>query len=186
MRQIFVFTHVSLDGYFEAPEHDISWFNDDDHHFEAFAREQASKVDTLLFGRRTYELMKSFWPTPYAYELQPEVAEFMNEKRKIVFSHTRFEPGWKNVELICEDAIGAVKKLKQQAGGTIGMFGSNNLCVSLMQAGLIDEFRVVINPIALGAGTSLFAGLPARTSLSLKETTKFDESGKMLMIYSPA
>ena len=176
--------HVSLDGYFEGPGHDISWFNTDDYHFEAFSREQSQQVDMLLFGRKTYELMKSFWPTPQAEELQPEVAQFMNEKLKVVFSHKSFQPGWNNVTVINEDAAGAVTRLKIQPGKTIAMFGSNNLCVSLMQAGLIDEFRIVVNPVVLGNGNALFKGLPKKAELTLTETHPFP-SGKVLLTYEP-
>ena len=184
MRKIFLFMHVSLDGYFEGPGHDISWFNSDDYHFEAFSREQSKEVDTLLFGRKTYELMKSFWPTPQAEEMQPEVAQLTNENLKVVFVHKSFEPGWNNVTVISDDVAGEVKRLKAQPGKTIAMFGSNNLCVSLMQAGLIDEFRILVNPVALGEGTSLFEGLPKKADLTLTETRKF-KSGKILLTYKP-
>ena len=177
--------HVSLDGYFEGLGNDISWFNSDDYHFEAFSLEQSKEVDTLLFGRKTYEMMKSFWPTAQAEAIAPEVAQFMNEKHKVVVSHTAFAPGWHNVTVISDDVAAAVRKLKEQPGKTIAIFGSNNLCVSLMQAGLIDEFRIVVNPLVLADGTSLFKGLPKRADLTLTETRQF-ESGKTLLIYKPA
>jgi dihydrofolate reductase len=138
--------NVSLDGYFEAPGHDISWAKSD---FDAFSPEQGKEVDTLLLGRKTYELMKSFWPTSQAEELAPEVAKFMNEKLKVVTSHHPFEPGWKNVVVISGNVAGEVRKLKEQPGKNIAMFGSNHLCVSLMQEGLIDEFQILVNPVAL-------------------------------------
>lgn len=173
--------NVSLDGYFEGPGHDISWSHDD---FEAFSLEQSKEVDTLLFGRKTYELMKGFWPTPQAEEIAPEIAKFMNEKLKVVVSHNSFEPGWNNVMVISDDVAGEVRKLKEQPGKTIAMFGSNNLCVSLMQEGLIDEFQILVNQVALGEGTSLFKGLPKKAELRLTETRKF-ESGTILLTYEP-
>ena len=181
MRKIFLFMNVSLDGYFEGPGHDISGFNTD---FEAFSPEQSQEIDTLLFGHRTYEMMKSFWPTPQAEEIAPEIAKFMNEKLKVVVSHKSFEPGWNNVTVISDDVAGAVKKLKEQPGKTIAMFGSNNLCVSLMQEGLVDEFQIVVNPVAFGQGTSLFTGLPKKATLTLTETRKF-KSGTILLTYQP-
>ena len=180
MRKIFLFTNVSLDGYFEGPGHDISGFNAD---FEAFSLEQSKEVDTLLFGRKTYEMMK-YWSTPQAEENAPEIAKFMNEKLKVVVSHKSFEPGWNNVTVISDDVAGAVKKLKEQPGKTIAMFGSNNLCVSLMQEGLVDEFQIMVNPVAFGEGTSLFKGLPKKADLSLRETRKF-KSGAILLTYEP-
>ena len=181
MRKIFLLMNTSLDGYYEGPGHDISWTKAD---FEAFSPEQAEEVDTLLFGRKTYELMKSFWPTPQAEANAPEIAKFMNQKLKIVASHKPFEPGWNNVTVISADVAGAVKKLKEQPGKTIAIFGSNNLCVSLMQAGLVDEFQIIVNPVALGEGTPLFKGLPGRAELTLTQTRRF-KSGAMMLTYEP-
>lgn len=182
MRRIFLFMNASLDGYFEGPGHDISFFNSDDDHFEPFSAEAGQEVDTILLGHRTYNLMKSFWPTAMAQESAPEVARFMNEKLKLVASHQPFDPGWRNVQVIYGDVVGAVKQLKEQYGKTIIMFGSNQLCVSLMQAGLVDEFQVVVNPLVLGAGTRLFEGLEQPARLHLRDTHTF-KSGKVLMRY---
>ena len=117
----------------KAPDHDITGFHND---FEAFSAEQSQEVDTLLFGRKTYEMMK-FWSTPQAAEMAPEIARFMNERRKYVASHNQsFEPGWNNVTVISSDVPAAVQQLKEQPGKTIAIFGSNHLVVSLMQARL--------------------------------------------------
>ncbi len=181
MRKIFLFMNVSLDGYFEAPGHDISWAT---HDYEAFSPDESGEVDALLFGRRTYEMMESFWPTPQAAEFAPEVARFMNEKQKLVASHTAFEPGWSNVRVIHGDVPGEVRRIKAGPGKTIAMFGSNTLCVSLMQAGLVDEFQIQVNPVALGAGTPLFTGLSSKVALTLTGTQKFN-SGAVLLSYAP-
>jgi len=173
--------NVSLDGYFEGPRHDISWATND---FAAFSPDQSEEVDTLLFGRKTYDLMKRFWPTPQAEQIAPEVAKFMNARRKVVVSHTSFEPGWHNVTVISDDVVEKLKKLKAQPGKTIAIFGSNTLCVSLMQDGLIDEFQIIVNPVALGKGTSLFKGLPKRAALTLTGTRQFP-SGAILLTYKP-
>lgn len=180
MRHLFLFMNVSLDGYFEGPGHDLSAFHND---FEAFSADGSQEVDTLLFGHTTYEMMK-FWSTPQAETVQPEIARFMNERHKVVASRASFEPGWNNVTVIRGDAAGAIKKLKEQPGKTIAMFGSNTLCVSLMQAGLIDEFQIMVNPVVLGAGTSLFEGLPQKAELILRETRSF-KSGAVLLTYTP-
>jgi dihydrofolate reductase len=182
MRTLFLFMNVSLDGYFEGPDNDISAFNGD---FEAFSHDKSRKVDTMLFGRKTYDMMEAFWPTPQAEELAPEVASFMNEQRKVVITHTPFELGWNNVTVVSDDVIAEVRKLKEQPGESIAMFGSNSLCVDLMQAGLIDEFHIMVNPVALGAGTPLFAGLPEKANLSLVDSHRFD-SGVVLLKYKPA
>jgi dihydrofolate reductase len=89
------------------------------------------------------------------------------------------------VTVISDDVVEAVKKLKEQSGKTIAIFGSNNLCVSLMQAGLIDEFQIVVNPMVFGDGVSLFEGLPEKANLTLKETLKL-KSGAVILTYEPA
>lgn len=179
MRKIFLFMNVSLDGYVEAPGHDISGFS---HEFEAFSPESSSDVDGLLYGHRTYEMMK-FWGTPEGAAMAPEVARFMSEKQKYVASHHDFDPGWQNVTVLTGDVVAQVKALKEGPGKTIGIFGSNSLCVTLIQAGLIDEFQIQVNPVVFGAGTSLFAGLPQGMPLKLKEARPF-KSGAVLMTYS--
>ena len=180
MRKIFLFMNVSVDGYFEGPGHDISAFNAGTEAFD----DNNTPVDTLLFGRRTYEHMKAFWPTPQASEMMPELAKFMNDTQKVVASHSGFEPGWKNVQVISGDVVEQVRKLKAQPGETIGIFGSNTLVVSLMEAGLIDEFQIVVNTVALGEGTSLFKGLSKKVPLVLVDTRKF-KTGAMMLTYKP-
>jgi dihydrofolate reductase len=172
--------NVSLDGYFEAPGHDISGFTND---FDAFSPDTGKEVDTLLFGRKTYEMMK-FWSTPQAEEVAPEIAQFMNERLKVVVTHNSFEPDWNNVMVISDEVTAEIKKLKEQPGKNIAIFGSNNLCVSLMQEGLIDEFQILVNPVAFGEGTSLFTGLPKKANFTLTDTRKF-KSGTILLTYEP-
>jgi dihydrofolate reductase len=184
MRKIFLFMNVSLDGYFEGPGHDISGFHNEEDPFEAYSPEEGQEVDTLLFGHRTYEMMRSYWPTPQAAEAAPEIAKFMNEKRKVVASHKPFEPGWDKVMVISGDVSGGVKKLKEQPGKTIAIFGSNNLCVSLLEAGLLDEVQIMVNPVVLGDGTSLFKGLSKKVELTLTESRKF-RAGTVLLTYQP-
>jgi dihydrofolate reductase len=181
VRRLFLFMNVSVDGYVEAPGHDLSWSQT---HFEAFSPEGSREVDTILLGHKTYELMKAFWPTPQAAQVQPEVARFMNERRKVVASHAPFEPGWQNVTVIHGDVAAAVSELKAQPGGDIIILGSNNLCVTLLQEGLLDELQLVVNPIALGAGTSLVAGLAKRVRLKLAATRLFP-SGSILLVFEP-
>jgi dihydrofolate reductase len=180
MRKIYLFMNMSLDGYIEAPGHDISGFTTD---FEAFSSGQTIDVDTLLFGHRTFEMMK-FWSTPQAAEMAPDIAKFMNEKAKVVASHSVFDPGWEQVTVITGDVLGKIKKLKDQPGKNIMIFGSNTLCTILVQEGLIDEIQVVVNPVVFGDGTSLFKGLPIKTVLALVDTRTF-KSGAILLTYHP-
>jgi dihydrofolate reductase len=179
MRRIFLFMNVSLDGFFETPEHDLSWAG---HDYEAFSTGSSQVVDTILLGRQTYEMMKAFWPTPQAAQMAPEIAGFMNDRLKIVASRQPFDPGWKNVAVFSGDVVEQVRRFKQQPGGDAIMMGSNTLCVSLMQAGLVDEFQLVLNPVALGRGTPLFKGLTEVATFKLVEARPF-KSGAVLLTY---
>jgi dihydrofolate reductase len=182
MRKIFVFMNTSVDGYVEAPGHDISWAHAADS--DPFAKERGQQVDAVLFGRRTYEMMQAFWPTPEAARMAPETARFMNEKQKYVASHAPFEPGWQNVTVLSRDVVDQVRNLKQGPGNTIAIFGSNTLCTSLVDAGLIDEFQIMLNPVVLGEGTPLFRGLARWAGLQLKRVEPLP-SGAVFLTYSP-
>lgn len=178
MRKLFLFMLVSVDGYFEGPDHDISWHNVDAE-FNDFADRQLEDVGTLLFGRRTYDLMASFWP----HATSP-TAQFMNALPKAVVSHAAFTPEWEHTRVISADVVAEIRRLKDEPGKDIAMFGSNMLCVSLMEAGLVDEFRIMTCPVALGKGTSLFAGLSKRLALRLVRQQEFN-SGNILRCYVP-
>ena len=181
---------LSLDGYFEGPNHDLSWHNVDDE-FNKFAIEQLKETDVFLWGRRTYQLMEAFWPKmardPATSKLDLEVANLINNTKKIVFSKTldKIEEGenWKNVQLVHEFDSAAMKRMKDQPGKEISVGGSN-LAVSFIRAGLIDEFRFVMNPIVIGEGTTLFEGIHDKLNLELMNTRRFD-SGNILLCYKP-
>ncbi|MBN9387109.1 MAG: dihydrofolate reductase family protein [Chloroflexi bacterium] len=182
MRKLFLLMNISLDGYFADTGGGTSWASND---FEAFSAGESGGVDTLLFGHRTYDIMKSFWPTPQATSLIPEVAKFMNETPKVVASHHGFEPGWENVTVFSGDVVARVGELKAQPGGTIAVFGSSELCKGLIRAGLLDELQIIVNPVVLGKGTSLFGGLPEMARFALTGTREF-RSGAVMLIYKPA
>lgn len=176
---------VSVDGYFEAPNHDLSWHNVDAE-FNDFAHEQNNNglVDTILLGHRTYDLMASVWPKPQGLAADPETARFMNETPKLVATHAPFTPEWTNVTVVGGDVVGEIARLKAEPGGKdMVILGSNELCVSLMEKDLVDEFRLMVNPVALGAGTPLFAGLSKRVQLKLNKVREFT-SGNVLHYYS--
>lgn len=178
MRNILLFQNVTLDGYFEGPNQDLSWSTAGS---EPFSYGAGRPVGAFLFGHRTYEVMK-YWSTPQAMDAAPAVAKLINERPKYVASHQPFEPGWNNVTVLSGDVIGEVRRLKEQPGEAIMMFGSNMLCVSLMEAGLMDEFQILVNPVAIGAGTALFAGLSKRVNLRLVDSHVF-QSGTVLLKY---
>jgi dihydrofolate reductase len=178
MRKILVFTNISLDGYFAGPDGDLSSFS---HDFEAFPSDPGQQSGALLFGRKTYEMMK-FWATPQAKEMMPEIAHFMTETPKFVASHTAFEPGWENAAVLSGDVAMAVRRLKEQPGGDIMIFGSNELVVSLLRADLIDELQLVVNPVTLGAGGTLFQGLDEKMEFRLVDTRTFKSGAVMLRL----
>jgi dihydrofolate reductase len=183
MRKVFLFMMVTLDGFFEGPNHDIDWHNVDEE-FNEFAIQQLDDVDTLLFGRVTYEGMASYWPTQFAKENDPVVADKMNTVPKIVFSRTLDKAEWNNSRLVKEHIAEEVSKLKQQQGRDLAIFGSSDLAVSLLQMGLIDELRIMVNPVVLGNGKRLFAGIDEKLNLKLLKTQTF-RSGNVLLYYQP-
>jgi dihydrofolate reductase len=184
MRKLISFMVVTLDGYYEGPNGEFDWPNVDDEFYE-FSISQLNDIDTLLFGRATYEGMASYWPTPEAQESDPVVAGLMNGVPKIVFSSTLEKADWQNARLVTGDAAKEITNLKQQPGKYLALFGSPAFTVSLLEHGLVDELRVMVQPILLGAGKSLFTGLNDRVPLTLLTTTTFS-SGNVLLTYRPA
>jgi dihydrofolate reductase len=184
MRKLLSFMVVTLDGYYEGPNGEFDWPNVDAE-FNEFSISQLNDIETLLFGRVTYEGMASYWPTPAALEFDPVIAERMNNIHKVVFSKSLTEATWQNSTLTREDIGTAVPKLKEESGGgALAIFGSPTLTVSLLEAGLVDELRVMVMPILLGAGKSLFTGLRDRVHVKLGPTIVFS-SGNVLLTYQP-
>lgn len=177
------FMLVSLDGFFEGLNHDIGWHNVDEE-FSEFAIAQLNSADMLLFGRGTYELMAGFWPTATAVKTDPVTAEAMNCLPKIVFSRTLSRVSWQNTRLVKENIVEEVKRLKGEPGKDLLILGSSNLSVSFLRYDLIDEFRMLVNPVVLGKGTTLFQGMPDRYHLQLLNTRTF-QNGNVLLIYQP-
>ena len=184
MRKVILFMAVSLDGFFEGPNREIDWHNVDKE-FNEFAISQLNEFGTLLFGRVTYQLMAGYWPTPAATTDDQFVAGKMNSLPKIVFSRTLDKADWNNTRLVKDNVAEEVNKLKNQPGKDIAIFGSSNLCVSFIQMGLIDEFRIMVNPVVLGNGHPLFGGIRDKLKLKLLKTKTFS-SGNVLLYYQPA
>jgi dihydrofolate reductase len=180
-RKLYLFDLITLDGYFEGPNQDISWHNVD-REFNEFAIQQLNEIGTLLFGRVTYQLMASYWPTETALKDDPVVAEKMNSLPKVVFSRTLEKAGWNNTRLFKDDIVSKVAELKQHSEKDIAVFGSSNLSLTLIKHKLIDEFRIMVNPILLGNGIPLFRGISERLSLKLLKTKTF-KSGNILLYY---
>jgi len=184
MRKVFLFNMTTLDGFFEGPNQDISWHNVDEE-FNEFAIDQLNETGTLLFGRITYQGMASYWPTDAAIHDDPEVAGLMNSLSKIVFSRTLDKPEWNNSRLVKNNVVEEVSKLKQQPGKDIAIFGSSDLAVTLAEQGLIDEYRIIVNPLFLGGGTPLLKGIKEKVNLKLLNARIF-KAGNVLLYYAPA
>jgi dihydrofolate reductase len=180
MRDVIVFDAITLDGFFEGPGNDLSWHQVDDE-FNEFAWEQIRACDTIMFGRKTYELMASYWPTAESAADDPVTAGLMNTCPKIVFSRTLKEAAWHNTRL-ASNAIDEVRRLKGQAGKPLIIFGSANLNAGLTAAGLIDEYRLLVMPVVLGKGTPLFQQVKSQLNLNLTGTRIF-KNGNVLLTY---
>jgi len=193
MKKMFLFMMVSLDGFIEGLNHDLSWHNVD-LEFNAFAAKQMREAGIILFGRKTYQLMESFWPSKNGLKDDPNVAKYMNNTPKVVFSKSlksvKETKNWKNVTLFKNNIFEEVNKLKkenqslEEQGKSIAVLGSNNLCVTLLELNLLDEMRIMINPVAIGKGTSLFQGIKKKLSFKLTKTKRF-KNGNILLYLNP-
>lgn len=174
---------VSLDGFYEGPGHDIDW-HVADAEFNAYAMDLLHSVDTLIFGRITYQLMAGYWPTHQASSNDQQVAGKMNSLSKLVFSKTLSLVDWKNTRLLHGNVAEEISKIKQQPGKDLALLGSSDLALTFIEHGLIDEYRIFVNPVVLGDGKRLFEGLEDRLNLKLIKTRTFD-SGNVLFCYEP-
>lgn len=185
MRKLLVFNSVTADGYFTDKNGDMSWAHKQDPEWNSFVAENAKSGGELVFGRVTYDMMKSFWPTPMAAQQFPDVAKGMNELPKVVFSRTMHEATWNNTRLIKGDLANEVRKLKEESGDQLVVMGSGTIVSQLTQAGLVDEYQMVVNPIVLGEGRTLFEGVKNKVPLKLTNTRTF-KNGNVLLYYEPA
>jgi dihydrofolate reductase len=185
MRRLTTYTLLSADGYFVDAEGKMDWAKDrPDPEYQAFGEKNASQQSALLFGRVTYEMMSSFWPTPMAAQMNPVMAERMNSLAKIVFSRTLANVHWNNTTLMKGHAVEEVEELKQHDGPDLCVLGSGSIVVQLAEAGLIDEFQFMVNPVAVGSGRTAFEGMKRRLELQLTESRSFG-NGKVYLSYKP-
>jgi dihydrofolate reductase len=183
MRKIIVQEMITVDGFFAGPKGEIDW-----HHVDAEFNEHSveflNTIDTLMFGRITYDLMASYWPTPEGLKDDPIIAEKMNSLSKIVFSKTLAKATWNNSKMFSEINAEEIKKMKEVSGKDIAIFGSGIIVTALTELGLIDEYRFIVNPVILGKGKTLFANLEKKPGLKLLKTHEF-KSGNVSLSYKP-
>jgi dihydrofolate reductase len=181
MKKLFSFMVATVDGYYEGPNQEFDfWVLDKE--FDDFSVQQLDEVDTLVFGRVTYEGMAAYWPTSAAQDDDPRVTSRMNDISKIVVSRTLDEAEWANTRVI--QNAEELTTLKQEPGKDIAIFGSSDLTVSLVQMGLVDELRIMVNPVVIGAGKSMFRTADEHFSLNLLGSRTF-KSGNVLLRYAP-
>jgi len=168
--------HTSLDGFVAGLTGEMDWIHIDDEMFD-FVATMTDKADTALYGRVTYEMMQNYWPTageqPNASKHDKEHSAWYNKVSKVVLSKTLSEKGLVNTKVISDQLAENINKLKKQDGKNILIFGSPTASISLLNAGLIDEFWLFVNPIILGHGIPLYKGVSGTTQLKLVESKTF-------------
>lgn len=181
MNKLSSFTFITLNGFFKGPNEDTSWHH---HGGEAseYSNTSSANDNILLFGRKTYEMMAAFWPGPVAQEQFPIVAENMNKAEKLVCSTQLKETSWSNTTILNGDIVEKVRELKQLGNKNITILGSGSIITQLADAGLIDQFTIMLDPVTLGNGTSLFNGIKNPLELKLTSTRVFKD-GIVLLNY---
>jgi len=168
--------HTSLDGFVAGPNGEMNWIKLDDELFD-FVATMTANADTALYGRVTYEMMQSYWPTageqPNASKHDKEHSAWYNKVSKVVLSNTINETGLTNTKVIGDHLTDNINKIKKQEGKNILIFGSPAASHSLLSLGLIDEFWLFVNPILLGEGKPLFKGINETIKLKLAESKTF-------------
>lgn len=181
MRKIIVQTSVSLDGFIEGPHGELDWHLVDEELHYHFNR-QLSAMGAFLNGRVMYELMARYWPTadqdPDAPGPVVEYARIWREMPKLVYSRTLREADWNSV-IVREVLPDEVQRLKEEPGGDLALGGAD-LAATFLRHGLIDEYRIYVQPVVIGGGKPLFAPGTARTNLRLVESRTFGSGIELL------
>ncbi len=168
--------HVSLDGFVSGPNGEMDWIKVDEEIFD-YVGKRISEGDTALYGRVTYQMMESYWPTaadmPTATRHDIEHSKWYSKVQKVVLSKTIQVEGLANTKIISDNLSESINDLKQQAGREILLFGSPTATHALMQHNLIDGYWLFVNPIILGQGVPLFTGFKDKIKLKLSDTHQF-------------
>ena len=186
MRRLIVFNNISLDGYFVDATGSMSWAHNTtpDAEWNAFMVENSTSRAVLVFGRITYDLMASFWPTPMAAQQMPAATEGMNSSQKIVFSRTMDKASWNNTRLVKTDPVAEMRKLKNEPGNDLCILGSGSIVAQLAPEGLIDEYLIAVAPVVLGKGRTMFEGVTKKLPMKRTRTHAF-ANGHVLLCYEP-
>jgi dihydrofolate reductase len=176
MRKIILLMHVSLDGFVCGPNGEMDWIKLGDEMWD-YVTEITDSADTALYGEVTYRMMEDYWPTaaeqPHATKHDVDHAKWVNAADKIVFSKTLQETHWSGARIVRDRIAEEMQKLKEEPGKNLLMLGSPTLAHSFMELGLIDEYRLNVNPVVIGAGKPLFRDIKDRMNLKLVEEKAF-------------
>ncbi len=176
MRKLISFMHISLDGFVAGPNGEMDWIKVNQEIFDHVGK-RISEGDTAMYGRVTYEMMQNYWPTaadkPRATKHDIEHSNWYSKVHKVVLSTTMKDKSLDNTTIISDSIAEKINKIKQQEGADILVFGSPATTHELIQQNLIDGYWLFVNPIILGEGISLFAGIKDKTKLNLLNTKQF-------------
>jgi dihydrofolate reductase len=184
MRKIIVFENVTLNGLMAGPKGEIDWAIQDAEVTEN-SREGNDSIDAFMFGRVTYDMMTSFWPTPIGKAANPVFAAALNDAAKIVFSRTMKKADWQPTKVVNDLSKEEVMKIKNSPGKDIMVFGSGSIVSQLSRLGLVDEYQLMVNPVVLPKGMPLFSDTLEKLNLKLVKTRTF-KNGIVLVHYQPA
>jgi dihydrofolate reductase len=177
MRKIISFMHISLDGFVAGPNGEMDWINVNEEIFDHVGK-RIKEGDTALYGRVTYQMMESYWPTaankPDASKHDIEHSKWYSKAHKIVLSKTMKDEGFANITVINDNLLNRVNELKEQKGSDILLFGSPRATHSLIEKNLIDGYWLFVNPVILGNGIPLFKNIRDRVKLKLLTTRQFE------------
>lgn len=185
MARLASFISLSLDGCYADAQDAMSWADTRDPEQAEFTAANARGGGMLVFGRITYEMMASFWPTPAAAQLMPDVAPQMNALPKLVFSRTLERARWSNTRVVGADLAGELRRLKAGNGPDMTILGSGGIVAQAASAGLLDELQAMLVPVTLGAGKRIFDGLPRSLAWRREEVRQFS-NGNVFLRYRPA
>lgn len=177
MRRIISFMHVSLDGFVAGPNGEMNWIKVNEEIFDHVGK-RIGKGDTALYGRVTYQMMENYWPTagdkPAATRHDIEHSKWYSKVHKVVLSRSLNEAGLMNTTILNDNLAERITEIGQGTGEDILLFGSPTATHSLMQLNLIDGYWLFVNPIILGHGIPLFAGINDKVHLKLLNARQFD------------
>lgn len=183
MRKIIACEWLSLDGFFSGINGETDWFYWDKE-IESYFKNFQRGIDTLLFGRVTYDIMKAYWPTDAAASEDPSITSHLNDSKKIVYSKAGVGADWNNTEVKQAIVPGEIITLKQEAGKDIVIYGSGSIISQLTSLGMIDEYLLAMNPMILGKGKPLFQQQEKPLHWQLTESHSFT-NGLIILRYKP-